>query len=50
MPNRTKVLNVKTKKGDDSKCMNGYEKKTALNAKLKEKCGRDGKRRIEQWL
>ena len=40
MPNRTKVLNVKTKKGDDSKCMNGYEKekkKTALNAKLKEK-------------
>ena len=31
MPNRTKVLNVKTKKGDDSKCMNGYEKEKKKN-------------------
>ena len=45
MLNRTTVLNAKTKKDDDSQCMNGYEKKkTALNSKLKEKYGKGGKR------
>ena len=27
MPNRTMVLNAKTKKDDDSKCLDGYEKR-----------------------